>query len=498
MPSVVMDENGTKNQHRLPLALLLAMLVVVGCAGSRPQLDAIATAKPPQLRLLPPVPDAPTDRDWAMVGNESAGQIRQVAYQEEIESVPADVLFAGPTTVEELVAYATANNPKIAAARSRAEAQISRVVQARSLDDPQLSATAFLEQIQTAGGPQDVIVSLSQKFPWFGKRNARGEIAFHDAQVAFAEMADMELAVIERVKLAYYDLYFLNEAIAVYQDLEPKIQDVIVTTRTLYETNAREVGLESVYQAEITLHKLQITLAELEQARLKVNARLAEALHLPEGLKLDIEPQLGETTRPQQVDALVALIDHVHPKLEARRQAIVRDDWAAALARKDYYPDVNIGFNWYAIGDQGLSAVANGRDAYSLMAGINMPIYRAKRNAAVREAQFRLAKSDEEYEAVWDALRADVTRVHADVVEQDRVLAILNDDILRKSQDTFELSIAAYRVGRIGFQQLIDNYESLLKFSIDRHSRQARREQAIAQLERASGSALLEAPAVIQ
>ncbi len=226
MPGVVMDENGTKNQHRQPLALLLAMLVVVGCAGSRPQAAVIATARPPQLRLLPPVGDEPIIRDvpavravstvdeWATDRDRSAGQVYQVAYQEEIKAVPADALFAGPTALEELVAYATANNPKIAAARSRAEAQISRVVQARSLDDPQLSATAFLEQIQTAGGPQDVIVSLSQKFPWFGKRNARGEIAFHDAQVAFAEMADMELAVIERVKLAYYDLYFLNKAIA--------------------------------------------------------------------------------------------------------------------------------------------------------------------------------------------------------------------------------------------------------------------------------------------
>jgi len=465
--------------------LLLAAALSAGCA-SLPSRDGTSVAKTDshELKRLPAV----SAETGAVPAEEGSAML--VAYQEESTARRADALFEGPTPLEQLVAYAVGNNPDIAAARSKAEGLLWRVPQARSLDDPLLSTTVFLESIQTAAGPQDAMLSLSQKFPWFGKRTARGEIAYRDAQVAFAELASVELGVVEQVKLAYYELYFIDQAITVYRELEPKIKDVISSTSSRYETNDPKVGLESVLQAEVTLHKLQITLAELEQARFKAVARLAKALHVPQDQALEIQTQLYRTTLPEQVDTLVAMVEYCHPQLEARRQAYARDDWSIALAQKNYWPDVNFGFNWNAIGSSGLSPVANGDDAYSLMVGVNLPVYRGKREAAVQEAQYKTWQSAHQYEATSDTLRAQVEQLHAQAVEHDRVLRILNEDIIRKAQQAFDLSIEAYSVDRIGFQQLIDNYENLLRFRVDHYLRTVRREQAIAQLERAVGCAV--------
>ncbi len=468
---------------RVSRVLLLVAALCTGCAAL-PAKDSPSAAKTDshELKRLPSV-----SADQGAVRAEER-TARLVAYQEE--SRGADALFEGPASVQQLVAYAVANNPEIAAARSKAEGLLWRVPQARSLDDPMLTTTVFLESIQTAAGPQDAMLSLSQKLPWFGKLTARGEIAYRDAQVAFAELANVELGVVEQVKLAYYELYFVDQAIFVYRGLEPKIKDVISSTNSRYETNDPKVGLESVLQAEVTLHKLQITLAELEQARLKAVARLAKALHVPQGQALEIQTQLYRTTLPQQVDTLVAMVEYCHPQLEARRQAYARDDWSIALAQKNYWPDVNFGFNWNAIGSSGLSPVANGDDAYSLMVGVNLPVYRGKREAAVQEAQYRTWQSAHQYEATRDTLRAQVEQLHAQAIGHDRVLRILSEDIIRKAEQTFDLSIEAYRVDRIEFQQLIDNYENLLRFRVAHYLRTVRREQAIAQLERAVGCAV--------
>ncbi|MEX1028093.1 MAG: TolC family protein [Candidatus Paceibacterota bacterium] len=280
--------------------------------------------------------------------------------------------------------------------------------------------------------------------------------------------------------------------------IEQRLKDVIDITRTRYETNAPTVGLESVLQAEVTLEKLNITVAELEQARIKAAARLSKALSLPRGTGLDIEPQLVESNLPLQIDSLLAMIEQCNPLLEARRQAIVRDEWSIDLAQRNYYPDVNFGFNWAEIGDRGLSAIANGRDAYSLTLGVNLPVYKRKLDAAVNEARFRTAQSSQQYDATWDAIRADIEKLHAVAVEHQRVLEILNTAILQKAEQTFDLSIEAYRVDRIGFQQLIDNYEALLRFRIDRHFRVTSREQAIAQLERALGCAVATSQPVLE
>lgn len=440
----------------------------------------------PEPRRLPP-----TSAELATCPPRNA-ETQLVAFQEEESPRVSDALFDGPTRLEALVEYAVANNPEIAAARSKAQGLLWREPQARSLDDPMLSATVFLESIQTAAGPQDFMLSVSQKLPWFGKRTTRGEIAYHDAQVAFAELANVELTVVEQVKLAYYELYFVDQAIAIYGQLKPRIEDVVRSTQSRYDATDPKVGMETVLQAQVTLHKLEITLAELEQARLKAVARLAKALHVPEGMRLAISPLVDQTTLPQQVETLVAMIEYCHPQLEAHREEFVRDDWSIELANTNYWPDVNFGFNWNAMGANGLSPVADGHDAFSLMAGINVPIYKAKRDAAVQEARHRAWQSSQRYDAALDKLRAQVEQMYAQAVEHDRVLQILNDEIIRKAQQAFDISIEAYRVDRIGFQQLIDNYENLLRFRVDRYLRITRREQAIAQLERAVGCAVAE------
>ena len=106
----------------------------------------------------------------------------------------------------------------------------------------------------------------------------------------------------------------------------------------------------------------------------------------------------------------------------------------------------------------------------------------------------KTGQSSQEYEAAWDALRAEVEQLYADVREQDEVLRILDEEILTKARQTFDLSIEAYRVGRIEFQQLIDNYDTLQRLQVEYFMRTAAREQAIARLERSVGCAIAEPP----
>jgi len=478
------------NGQRLGRLLIVAIAALMGCTTTRSPSTSYSYPESSSSYQSAASPTRPAEHDPDY-------EIKRVAHA-EVATLESNLLFNGPTHVEQLVAFAVANNPEIRAARAKAQSRMARIPQVRALDDPYLSTSIFLNQIETAAGPQEALVSISQKFPWFGKRWLRGHAAQHDAQSAYAELANIELTVVEQVRLAYYDLYFIDEAIRVNRLLEPKLRDVIQIARTKHETGNDKVGLESVLQAEVALHKLQITLVELEQARLKALARLAKSIHLPRGMQLDIQTQFDEDSRPPNVDLLVEMIQHCHPLLEARRQEIMRDNTAVKLARKNYFPDFNVGFNWIDIGQRGLSPISNGEDAYSLMIGINVPIYREKLNSAVREAQSNVVHSAGRYDAIWDQLRTDVEMLHADAIEHDRVLAILNNQILRKAEDTLEHSIEAYRVDRIGFQQLIDNYEDLLRFFISYHMRRARRAQSIAQLERAVGCVVAQWPSDLE
>lgn len=468
---------------RIPALLLICL---TGCASTVYAQQPVRL--PSVFRLRPgPVEAQQTPQQAA---------IRQTAHLVQADGLPQPqdpqglAPFPGPVDWKPLVGYALANNPEIQAARWRARALGAQVPQAASLPDPQLVTTVFLEEIQTAAGPQEMAMSLSQKLPWFGKQALRSEVAYHQAMAAYAELAATELSVVEQVKRAYFDVYYLQRAIDETRRLRPRLEDVITVVRSRYETNAPGVGLESVLQAEIELSKLQTDLIRFEQDKAKAQAQLVAVLHLAPAARIEPAAELDRSEPAQKASLLIGLAESVQPELVARRREYCRDRSSIDLACRDYWPDVTVGLNYNEIGSSGLSPVANGRDAFSIGVGVNLPIYHKRLDAAVREARYQAASSARRYSSARDRLRSEIQTLYAQFEEHDRVLKVLESEIVPRAAQALELSVESYRTGRREFQQMIDAYRTLLQYRIDLHRREALREQALASLERAVGTAI--------
>ncbi len=467
------------------MRILLAACGWLLCCGRSASVAAEGPARLPSVLQI---------RVEAPVAHRAAGQsapaasVGQASYLSQPESAPAFAGHAGPVPVEALVGYALANNPEVRAARSYARSLGARVPQVASLPDPQLTTTTFLQAIQTAAGPQEVVVSLSQRFPWFGKLPLRSQVAYHEAMAAYARVTAVELGVTEQVKRAYYDVYFLQRAVKVIRALQPRVQDVIDITKTKYENN--QVGLESLLQVQMELSALKTRLIELQQTKTEAQARLAAILHLPPQTRIDAVAKFDRSKVARTARLLVELAQSYRPELDARRREYSRDRASVALACREYWPDVTVGFNWHEIGPRGISPVATGEDAYSLVAGVNLPLWRRRLNAAVREAQYNSARSAHQYEVTLDEVRREVVALYAQFVRHHQVLEILATEIVPNAEKTLRLSIEAYDVGKLPFEQLIQSYRRLLDYQIDYYKREALREQVIASLERAVGCAV--------
>lgn len=481
---------------------ILLVVVAGGCASRLPKLSARAN----RVSALPNIQHAESAATPVLTSDASdlttsSPVARLVAFHQneieghaeagEVESNSVSSYFPPTTSLEDLVQHARTNNAKISAAHSLAQLHLARVPQARALDDPMLATTVFLEQLQTAAGPQDLMLSLSQKFPWFGKRDALGNIACHEAHRALAKAITVELDVVQAVRLAYWDVAFLTEALRIYADLQVQLEEIAQITRSRFDSGEKSVGLETVYQTEVTVGKLEVTVAEVRQARKAALSRLKQELHLPRGAQLELQPTLPSVADIADAEDLVAIVESCHPDITAGQHAVERDQWKVQLAEREQYPDVSLGLNWYAIGHDGLSPITNGRDAFALMAGINLPFDRVKRDAAIREARWAASQSAGALDATWDQLRADIERLHARADEHREVLAILDNDLIRKSVASFELSIEAYSVDLASFERVLDSYQTALKLKLDQSMRRTGYAQVIAQLERAVGCAVV-------
>src|SRR4030042_6509409 len=111
--------------------------------------------------------------------------------------------------VEQLIEEAIQNNPEILAQRKRWELFKEKIPQASAFEDPMFGFGIVTLPTNFSFKDEDMTMkefSLSQKFPFYGKRRLMGEMAGKEAEAVFNEIQEKINRIIKEVKTAYYDL----------------------------------------------------------------------------------------------------------------------------------------------------------------------------------------------------------------------------------------------------------------------------------------------------
>ncbi len=393
--------------------------------------------------------------------------------------------LSGPHSIEEYIDVALAQNPDILAARKRYQAMLDLVPVAGSLPDPMLIVTAAPEPIQTAAGQQELIVTASQKLPLREKRDVRARSADSQAEIARANLAATELKVVASVKQQYFQIYYIQQAIAVTESEQILLGQIRDVADTRYR--AGNVSQQDVLRADLEVSRVENELIQLRQQLVSAQARLAQQLHVSSEAELLAMEDIPQGWIPDNLERLQQQALAARPELHAQLAAIERDQNLVDLAQLDYLPDVNLGVSWIDIASSGISPVANGRDAFQLSAGINLPIYTDRLDSSLRSAEAKTVASAREYDALRDATLADVADLFAQVQSTQNLIQLFRDDILPKARQTLEVSSQAYNVGEVDFLQLIDNWRQLLIYEVSFRRLQATLGQRMAQLEQVVG-----------
>ena len=401
---------------------------------------------------------------------------------------PVCLHLEGPHAVEEYIQFALGQNPDIQAARKRMEASAHQVPVAASLPDPMLNLTVQPEPVQTAAGQQELMLAANQKLHWFGKLDTRAGVAESQTNVARAQLAAAELATVAKVKRAYYELYFIQQAISVTEAEQRLLGEIRDVANTRYKAGG--TSQQDVLRADLEISNVENELIRLRQRLASEQARLARVLHVAPQTKLRALDRLPAEQAPRDLELLQQQAVAARPELHALLAAIRRDQQAVALARLEYKPDVTLGFSWIDVSSAGISPVANGRDAVLLTAGVNLPIYRKRLDAAVRSAEAKAVSTAREYDSLRDGTLEKTTDLFSQAQSQQELLTLFREDILPKARQTLEVSGRAYNVGEVDFLQLIDNWRQLLRYEVSYRRLEASLRQTLAELERVVGGLL--------
>ncbi len=391
-----------------------------------------------------------------------------------------------PQPVEVYVQYALGANPEIFAARQRVEAQRMRVPQAASLQDPMLEVNPFLDPMHMGQMRQVLDMGVSQQIPWRGKRGTRAAVAEQGVEQARAELTATELAVIEQVKIAYYELYFVQQALQVTEADRELLEGLLAVASARFGVG--QVSQQDVLRAELELLELENQRVQLTQQRTSARARLARQLHVSPETPLGATDALPTEQIPQDIQRLYDQAVAARPELHAQLAELMQQRHYVDLARLDYFPDVRLSGMWMAMDrPDALPGTASGGSALKLGIGMNLPIYRRRLDAGLREAEARVIASARQYDSLRDQTQEEVADLFAQLQSQQELLRLLREEMIPKADQTFDVSLSAYEVGDVTFLQLVDNWRQLLRYQLTAYRLESQLRQSLARLERVLG-----------
>ncbi|MCP9468640.1 MAG: TolC family protein [Nitrospira sp.] len=396
----------------------------------------------------------------------------------------ADQTDRPPLVLPDLIHEALARNPELVAARQQWEAATKRVLQARSLDDPTVSVHWWnFPQSFNLGRADNIIIGLSQKFPFPGKLALREEIASRSAEIAEQAFRAKERDLIARVKGAYYDLFLDHKAIQVHHEQIDLLKQFVEIA--IAKFRAGKGSQVDVLKAQVELSTLHQELPILEQRRDTSQAKLNQLLDRDPRLPLASPQPPREGRFDQDLEDLYRVAATARPELKAAELEIQRNERSHALAQRQYYPDFDVTFQRF----QNFQA----NDGFGAYLAVNVPFAfwtKPKYDAAAHEAAAGVAAARADRHTLENMTRFQIRDLLAKVRANWEVAVLYKTTVIPQAEQNVAAARAGYRAGRSGFSDLIDADRAWRGFQLEYYRALVEREHRLAELEQVIGTDL--------
>ncbi len=386
--------------------------------------------------------------------------------------------------VDRLVQEAIEANPKILAAREKHSALKEKISQAGALDDPMLSFGVvnlpnnfeFDEEDMTAKE-----IAISQKFPFPGKRGLNEEAATREADAGAAEADDVANQVARDVKTAFYDLSHAYRAMEVTRRNKSIIEELVRITQTRY---ALGQGIqEDVIRNQVEISKMVDDLIMLDQQKRALAAKLNYLLNRPRNSPVGPPEDIRFRPAAISIEDLQQQALESNPMLRALKHEIAARSKNIELARRDYFPDVNLKFA-YGQREERL-------DMYSGMIEINLPIFvKSKQERRVAEGYADVRSAQARYAGAQNEIFFMIADMGSMAQRLERKVELYRTGIIPQARLQIDTAMSAYMVNKADFMTLLDSHMRLYRYELDYHDALTAYEKSLAALEATVGATL--------
>lgn len=361
---------------------------------------------------------------------------------------------SGEVGLAALLERASARNPELLVTRRRLEVALARAGYAGTLEAPRLMA-AIMNPL-TFGGPS---LTVSRSFPMGGRLAVAEEAARLEANVIEAEYRAERARVLAEVRQAYYEAIFLDKHLAIHHQVHEQLKSLLKIATARYSVGA---GLQQdPLRAQLELAQILKQLNALER-RFKVTTSRANTLaNRPPDAPLKLEKDLPPLTAVPAEAVLVARAIASNPELQVLQAQIEGLGSQVELAKRERAnPDLDVGIQ---VGRSmpGDMFYAGG------MVGLDLPWLAPQRfEKRIEEAERTLSAAEARYQARLNELRFRISELRARMVENADQAKLYRQGIQPTALQALKSSLAAYQVGKVDFDTVIQNQNAVYEAQI--------------------------------
>jgi outer membrane protein, heavy metal efflux system len=343
--------------------------------------------------------------------------------------------LADPLSLDQAVAIARQRRPELVAASARARAASARPAVVGALEDPMLMVS--VDHLPLGLHGVDASAMLEQRFPLSRERANRRRIAEAQARRSLSEIQRVGLDLALDAASAFLMLHERRRVAGILAEQAGLADRLVGAARTRYGSGTG--AATDLLRAEAELARLRAEMAassgETRAAEAMLNASLGRGAMQPVP---NLAP-LPEVSDPGPAQDIVRAARVARPELNAGRAEIEGALAEVALMRSMDAP--------MAVVRVGVArTMAEGPGVMGLI-GVSLPLFRDKRDAAVREAQAMVEMAGADVAAMSRMIEGEALAARERVVAARARHLALRDEVVPRARKAVEAALAGYRAG---------------------------------------------------
>ncbi len=417
--------------------------------------------------------------------------------------------------LDTLVARALATSPRLQAAQSRTAAARARVAPAGLWPEPMLMAGVQNFPLTSPNFRDDMtmkMLGVTQSIPLWGKPALARAIAQRDADVAELAVSATVLEVRRDVRLAAYDVAYVDRALEVLERNRVLLIELIRGAESRFGVGAGggagSSGLAEIMRARADAARLADQASALHEERRTALARLnallgrpsdaPASLAIPDGTERAAVASMAADVRFESaslgsrasgspipsVDSLQRIALRASPELRMRMAMTDAQSSRVALAHRERRPDIEATIQY------------GQRDRYpdmiTALIAVPLPLRRRERHDQhVAETSAELSALEADRREAVRRLNVEVARLHSAVERSRTQLALSRTAMLPQARLAVDAARVSFQAGGGGLQAVLEAQMLMFNAEITWHRAMADFARAIAELEQVVGAEVI-------